>query len=190
MNSLAPIRTQLEFIKQNLIQHPIFVRGTGVAVDDPAYAEETRQLDNLRQRLGIQIRELSNRQHLLTAQEQAVWKVSREQRYAAGSSLDQQQASVRELLRIAAEIQRLLEDLIKKSGLLKSGEVACGIGELITRVFEQCHGSEVMLSGSHAVYTALGPGQFNASPEAATIAVFVALQAWISIRRRKVSALA
>jgi hypothetical protein len=190
LNSLSPVRLQLDLIKQRLIQHPIFVRGAGIAVDDPGYAEETRQLDLLRDTLSIQIRELKNRLHLLSAQEQALPKVARERRYSASASISQQDTSVRELLRTAAEIQSLIEDLIKKSGLLTSGDVACGIGELINRLYEQYHHGEIALPGTGPAYQSLLPGQFNASPEAATIAVFIALQAWISLRRRKAAAVA
>ena len=190
MINLASFTAQLEFIRQELIRHPVFVRGAGVPVDDPGYVEETRQLDSARQRLGILIRDLNNRKHSLSVQERSLWTVPRDRRFPQNSSIADQQKNVDQLLSTAAELQRLLEDLIKKSGLLKSGEMACGIGEMISKLFAQSHSRELLSTIGPPVYQPATPGQFNASPEAATIAVFIALQAYTSLRKRKESAAA
>ena len=190
MNHLASIRAQLEILRQRLMRHPVFVRGTGSPVDDPAHNEETHLLDSVRQSLGILIRDLNNHKHLLSAQEQAVWRTPRDSRFSRTSSIGDQQRNLDELLRIAADVQRLLEDLIRKSGLLSTGEVACGIGETISRLFAQSHNHDVLIPAGRPAYKPLAPGQFNASPEAATIAVFVALQAYTSLRRRRGSSAA
>jgi hypothetical protein len=181
---LAPIQAQLELINLQLIQHPGFFRGAGVPIDDPAYVEEANQLENLKQKLAILVRELKNRTHFLVAQEHALWRVPRDQRYSQTHSIDQQQENTRDLLRAAAEIQQRLEDMIRTSGLLTSGELAKGIGETITQLYEQSHHVEVT-GLSPPVYKPLDAGMFNASPEAATIAVFVALEALIWLRKRK-----
>lgn len=184
MTSLAPIQAQLELINLQLIQHPGFFRGAGVPVDDPAYVEEASQLENLKQKLAILVRELKNRTHFLSAQEQALWRVPRDQRHSRADSIDQQQENTRDLLRAAAEIQERLENMIRTSGLLTPGELAKGIGETITQLYDQSHHVEVT-GLLPPVYKPLEAGQFNASPEAATIAVFVALQALIWLRKRK-----
>ncbi len=186
MKSLAPIQAQLDLINLQLIQHPIFFRGAGVPVDDPGYVEEASQLESLSQKLAILVRELNHRMHFLSVQEQDIWKVPRDQRYSRTQSIDQQQESTRDLLRTAAEVQKHLEDMIRESGLLTAGEVAKGVGEIITNLYEQSHHIEVT-GLSTPVYKPLVPGQFNASPEAATIAAFVALRAWIWLRRRRTS---
>jgi hypothetical protein len=185
--SFASLTAQLEFIRQELIRHPVFVRGAGVAVDDPSYVEETRQLDSARQRLGILIRDLNTRKHSLSVQERSLWSVPRDRRFSHNSSIGDQQKNMDQLLSTATELQRLLEDLIKKSGLLKSGEMACGIGEMISKLFAQSHSQELLSIAGPPVYKPATPGQFNASPEAATVAVFIALQAYTSLRKRRKS---
>jgi hypothetical protein len=186
MQSLAPIQAQLNLINLQLIQQPVFSRGAGLPVDDPGYTEETRQLEQIGQRLAILIRELKNRTHFLLAQERGLWNVPRDQRYSQKNSIDQRREDTGVLLRTAAEVQKRLEDLIRKSGLLSSGEVAKGLGEIITKLYEQSHHVEVT-GLSTPEYKPLLPGQLNASPEAATIAVFVALQALLRLRKRKAS---
>ena len=184
MSDLSAINAQLQLIKARLIRNPVLIRGTGVLVDDPAFVEETQELNQLRQSLGILIRELRNDQHLLSARENALWKVPRTQRYPQSSSIAQQQVGLQRLLLTSAEIQKLLEDLMRKSGLLSSGELACGIGEMISKLCEQAHHAEVAMPG-HRVYKPLTTGQFNASPEAAAIAVWMALHAWASVTKKR-----
>jgi len=159
-----------------------------VPVDDPAHPEEARRLEALCQRLGILIRELKSRQHLLSAQQQILWTMARDRRYPRSASLDQRQKNVGDLLQTAAEVQKILEGLIRNSGLLSEGEIAKGIGETITQLFEQSHHPGISVPGS--AYIPLAPGQFNATPEAATLAVFIALHAWLRLRRRSIKSTA
>jgi hypothetical protein len=184
MSSVTAMRAHLELIQQNLLHHPIFFRNAGVPADDPAYAEETRRLFELSQRLEILIRELKNRQNLLSVQEQALWNAPREQRYSPKASISNQQRGVVELLRTAAEVQKTTEDFIRKSGLLTAGELDKGIGELIGQLFNQSGDTGTILPSPHPTYKHLMPGQFNESPEAAAIAVMVALRVLIQVRKR------
>jgi hypothetical protein len=188
MNSMTAMKAHLDIIKQNLLQNPISFRGAGLPIDDPAHTEETRRLYELNQRLEILVRELKNRRHLLSAQEQAVRKTPREQRYSPKSSILNQQQSVEELLRTAAHVQKLVEDLIRRSGLLTEGELDKGVGELIGQLFSQSGGSGTLLPSPHPTYKHLMPGQFNESPEAAAMAVVVALRVLIHLYRRKSAA--
>jgi hypothetical protein len=188
MCSVTAIKAHLDLIRQNLLQHPVFVRGAGVPIDDPAYTEETRRLYELDQKLEILIRELKSHRHLLSAQEQALWKTPREQRYSPKSSISDQQRGVQELLRTAADIQKLLEGFIRRSGLLTAGELDKGVGELIGQLFNQSGTAATLLPSPRPMYKPLVPGQFNESPEAAAIAVVVALRVFIHLYRRKSAA--
>jgi hypothetical protein len=184
MSSVTTIRAHLDLIRQNLLQHPIFTRGAGVPVDDPAYKEETRRLYELSQKLEILVRELKNRRHLLSAQEQALSKIPREQRYSPKSLISDQQRSVDELLRTSAQAQKQIEDLIRKSGLLTAGELDKGVGELIGQLFNQSGDGGTLLPSPHPAYKHLLPGQFNESPEAAAMAVLVGLRVLIHLCKR------
>jgi len=64
------------------------------------------------------------------------------------------------------------------------------MGELITKIYEQFHHSEVAEPGPLPAYDPLLPGHYNVTTEAATIAVYVALRAWIQLRKRKQAAVA
>ena len=47
MSTLNTIAAHLFKIRQALVSHPVFVRGTGVAIDDSAYVREAEELERL-----------------------------------------------------------------------------------------------------------------------------------------------
>ena len=80
--------------------------------------EETKALEKLAGRLRLLIRELTNRSELLSMQKRALWTISRDHRYSHSASINQQREDVRALLQAAAAVQKLLEELIRNSGVL------------------------------------------------------------------------
>jgi hypothetical protein len=186
MGTLGSLYMALLDIRRRLLQHPVFVRGRGVSVDDPAYPTEIRDLDRLSERLALILRELRNQGHLLRAREQNLWNVPRDRRWVAASSIRQQNTELAKVLELASEIQRLLEDLIRKSGLIGQGDAAANIGELIGKLYQQSHSSALVgdQGGHGPVYLPYQAGQFQASPEAATILVFIALRAFTYLFKR------
>ncbi len=179
MSTLNTITAHLLKIRQALVGHPVFARGSGVAVDDPAYAREAEELDRMSDSLDLLIRNLRNHQHLLSAREQGLWNVPRDRRYAAASSIAQQQADVQRLIQAANELRRLLDDLLRRNGTVSEGDIADKVGEFIKQWYERAHASQHSTEVGHnpGAPSCLPPGQFQASPEAATIAVYAALRA-------------
>ncbi|MGB9105114.1 MAG: hypothetical protein WCC59_10165 [Terriglobales bacterium] len=149
INNLAHI---LLCIKHRLIQHPVFILGAGVPIDDPAFVRCTDELDHLSQRLDLLLRELRTREHLLRARERNLWNVPRESRYAPASSVRQQQASVRDLSKEAVEIRKLLDDLLMRSVNVSEGDAADKIGGAVKEWFHSREGQ------SFAAHTSTTPG--------------------------------
>lgn len=71
MATLSDLKLLLYRIRGHLIEDPAFISGTGVSVDDPAYARERDVLDRLSLQLSVILRELKNRSNLLGVQEQS-----------------------------------------------------------------------------------------------------------------------
>ena len=74
MATLSDLKLLLYRIKTNLIAHPVFIRGTGSTVDDPAHDRETKELDTLSLQLSLILRELKSQANLLTVREQNLWR--------------------------------------------------------------------------------------------------------------------
>ncbi len=122
--------------------------------------------------------DLKSQSHLLRAREQNLGNIPRERRWVPRSRIRQQDTDLARVLEAAAEIQQLLEDLIRRSGLVSQGDAAADIGDLINKLYQQSHSGHLIgdPSGGPA-YHPYQPGQFEASPEAAAIVVFIALRA-------------
>ncbi|MGD0569985.1 MAG: hypothetical protein ABSA78_16410 [Candidatus Sulfotelmatobacter sp.] len=178
MSTLKSISVSLVRIRQALLVHPVFTRGTGVPVDDPAFTREVEELDRMSERLDILIRNVRNHQQLASAQEQGLWNIARERRYAPASAVRHQQAEAESLMRAAAELRELLDELMRRNGMVSDGDIADKVGEIIKQWHERAH------SFTHAGHVSnpnapsyLPAGHFEATPEAATIAVYAALRA-------------
>lgn len=191
MTTLGSLRMALLQIRQRLIQHPVLLRGHGVPRDDASYRTEIAELDRLANWLALILRDLKSHGHMLNARERGLWNIPRERRWVDASRLRQQDAELAGVLELAAEVQRLLEDIIRKSGLVSSADAVANIGELIDKLYHQAHtGHLVGDLGGGPVYAPYRPGQFEASPESAVIMVFVALTALKQLLKRGGSAAA
>ncbi len=185
MASTSELRMLLFRIRGKLIEHPVFTRGTGVGVDDPARNRELDELDKMGLQLSLILRELKNKAHLLGVREQNLWNVSPQDRFRAEASIKGQQAELNEVLSLARELQRLLEDLIRKSGLIGEGEMAQGVGELIEKLYHQAHAhGEVNGMPDGLAYRSPSNGELGGTVEGVTILVFVALRAFIYAAKR------
>jgi hypothetical protein len=182
MNTSA-LSANLLNIRQRLARHPIFVRGHGLPQDDPAFTSEMQELVRLSERLALVIRELRSRSNLLQAQAQGLWKVPPERRWRPAESIRQQDRELQQVLEMAADIQRLVEDLIRRSGLVAEGDVAVNIGELVNKLYQQSH-SDGLIGAHPPSYLPYAPGHFEHTAEGATILVFVALRALTHLFKR------
>ena len=186
MATVSELRMILFRIRAKLVEHPVFSRQGGVPIDDPAHDRELAELDRLGLQLSLVLRELKNRSNSLAAREENLWNIAPQDRFRAAASIRSHQAGVNELLVLAREIQALLEDLIRKSGLLGEGEIAQGIGELIEKLYHQAHEhGEVNGMPDGLSYTSPKPNEFGGSLEGMTILVFAALRAFVYLSRRK-----
>jgi hypothetical protein len=172
-------------IRGHLIEHPVFSRGTGVPVDDPAHAREIAELEQLSLQLSLILRELKNKSNLLGVQKQNLWNVPRTDRYRAAFSVQSQQAELHEVLKLAKELQALLEDLMKRSGLIGEGELAQGIGDFIEKMYHQAHAhGETQNMPDGLAYVPASKSELAGSVEAVTIFVFIALRALLYMTKR------
>jgi len=172
-------------IREQLVAHPVFTRGTGVPVDDSARVSELEELDRLSLQLSLVSRELKSKSNLLGVREQNLWSVPQNDRFRAAASVHSQQAEVAEVVKLAGEIKCLLEDLLRKSGLIGEGELAHGVGELIEKLYHEAHAhGEVQNMPDGLSYTAPSKGEFGGTVEGVTILVFVALRALVYAAKR------
>ena len=183
--TLSDLRMLLFRIRGRLIEHPVFSHGTGVPVDDPGYARELEELERLSLQLSLIMRELKNKSNLLSVREQNLWNVPRPDRYRAASSIQSQQSDVNDVLKLAREVQALLEDIMRRSGLIGEGELSQGIGEFIEKMYHQAHvHGETQGMPDGLAYMPANKGEFGGSVEGVTIFVFVALRAFVYLAKR------
>jgi hypothetical protein len=185
MSTLNDLTNQLTRIQQRIVAHPVFGRGTGLPVDNPGYVREADELERMSAELDIVIRNTSSHLHLLSANQQGLWNVPRERRYSAAASIHQQQLDADRLMRTANDVRKLLNDLMRRSGRVSDGDIADKVGEFIkhwheTHSHQTGHSEPVPHAPAY-----LPPGHFQASPEAATIAVYAALRALAYFLRKR-----
>jgi hypothetical protein len=188
MSTLTSVSALLLSIKLQIVKHPVFTRGTGVPLDDPAYMHEAEELERMSDKLALLIRNINNHRNLLSAQERGLWNVPRDQRYRAASSIAQQQGETGRLLEAASDLQKLLQELMRRNGMLSDGEIAEKITEFIKEWHEHAHSGHQTQIDSHPAgpaYQPLQPGHFQGSPEALTIAVWAALRALAYYMKRR-----
>jgi hypothetical protein len=184
-STISELRILLYRIQQKLVAHPIFTRGAGVPVDDPARVRELEELDKMSLQLSLIARELKNKSHLLAARETNLRKLPHEDRYLAAASIRGQQSEIADVLKLAGEIQKLLEDLLRRSGLIGEGELADGLGKFIEKLYHQAHThGEVHNMPDGLAYASPAKGEFGGSIESVTILVFVALRAVVYAAKR------
>lgn len=188
MASLSQLRLVLYRIRARLVEHPVFTRQRGVPIDDPAHYSELNELEELADQLRLVLRELRNRSNLLTVRTQALWNIDPQDRFRARDSIRSQSNELDSVQALAHEVQKLLEDLIRKSGLVSEGEIAKGVGELIEKLYHEAHAhGEVHGIPDGLSYSSPGPNHFAGSVEGVGILVLVALRAYIYAAKRKKS---
>lgn len=188
MAGLSQLRLVLYRIRGKLIAHPVFTRQRGLPIDDPSHNTELKELYDLAEQLRLVMRELHNRSNLLAARTQGLWNIDPRDRFRARDSIRSQADELDSVLELAQEIQRLLEDLIRRSGLVGEGELAQGIGELIEKLYHEAHmHGEVHNVPDSLSYTSPRPNQFGGSVEGVTFLVFASLHAYLYVLKRKKS---
>jgi len=158
---------------------------TGVPIDDPAFSSELDDLNRMSLQLSLVFRELKSKSNLLSVQEQNLWNISPKDRYSAAASVRSKQADVNDVLKLAREIQELLEDLFRRSGLISEGELSKGIGEFIEQLYHQAHAhGEAQNMPDGLSYRSPSSGEFGGTIEGVTIFAFVALRAFVYWAKR------
>ncbi|HEU5339646.1 hypothetical protein [Edaphobacter sp.] len=186
MATLPELKMLLYRIQGELMKQPVFVRGKGVPVDDPSHSREMEELERLSLRLSLVLRELKSSANLLAAQRQGLWNVPRPERFGAAAAIRSRQMETDEVLRLAREIQELLEELIRRNGQIEEGELAKGIGELIEKLYHQAHvHGETQQIPDGLAYMPAARGEYAGSVEGVTLFVFVALRAWLRLMKQR-----
>jgi len=186
MATLPELKLLLYRIQGELLKQPVFVRGSGVPIDDPSHDREIEELERLSLRLSLILRELKSKASLLGAQQKGLWNVPHQERYRAAASIRSQQTETDDVVRLAREIQELLEELIRRNGSVSEGEVAKGIGELIEKLYHQAHTQgETQQMPDGLAYMPASKGEYAGSVEGVALFVFVGLRAWLSLMKRR-----
>jgi hypothetical protein len=187
MPKISDLKLLLYRVNARLTEHPVFTRGTGVPVDDPAHDRENAELGRLSLQLSLIARELNSKSNLLSIREKTTRSMSQSDRYRATASIRDQQAEISEVLALAKELQARLEGMIRKSCSIGDGELAQGIGDFIEKMYHQCHThGETQNMPDGLAYLPAGKEDFGGSVEGVTIAVFVALRVLLHLRKRGV----
>jgi hypothetical protein len=134
MPKISDLKLLLYRVNARLTEHPVFTRGTGVPVDDPAHDRENAELGRLSLQLSLIARELNSKSNLLSIREKTTRSMSQSDRYRATASIRDQQAEISEVLALAKELQARLEGMIRKSCSIGDGELAQGIGDFIEKI--------------------------------------------------------
>ena len=186
MPTLPELKMLLYRIQEELPKQHAFLHGKGVPVDDPSYNRNIEELERLSLRLSLILRELNNKSNLLLAQKQGLHKIPQPQRFGAAASLRSREIETNEVLRLAQDIQKLLEDLISRNGQIEEGEVAERIGDLIEKLYHQAHlQGETQHIPDGLAYMPAAKTNYAGSVEAVSLLVFIALRAYIHLAKRK-----
>src|SRR5271156_988631 len=184
MSKVTDTRRVLEHIRLKLTQH---LAARGLTIGDPEFPHKIEELNSISRVLAISLRDLKSAKHSANAREQNLWKIPRDKRYGPASSIAGQQKEIDELIREAAEIQRLVEDLIDRVIGGNEMEGIHNIAELIEKVSGHESGGAEHVVPDRPAYVPYSPGHFQASPESAVIMVYVALRALVLVSKKVVA---
>jgi hypothetical protein len=181
MSKLSDIRNIL--VKLNLQLIPL-CGDKGLTVDDPEYTRKLDELGRINETLRLCIRDLNSARHGLAAQQQGLWKIPFDKRFAAAASTADRLREANELIRLAGEIQRLAEDIL---GRICSGNEMEGfhtIAELIGHATGHEGATEQPdIPGGGPAYVPHNQ-TMHASPEAAVIMAYVAIRGLVLIGQK------
>lgn len=186
MSSYDSIYAVLANIRRKLLERPVFLTGYGKMIDDPEASREIEELNKMKTGLALVLHNLRNRAELLKVREKSLWSVPLDQRWRAKSSLRDQNEDLQRALDEALVLERLLEELMRKNGMLTAGDMANAITEQVKKFYEYSHsGALVGEHGSGLAYLPAAQQRFQGSPEAVFIFVFAALSAFTEFMRRR-----
>lgn len=181
MSKVTDTRRVLEHIRLKLTQH---LAARGLTIDDPEFPRKIEELNSISRTLAISLRDLKSARHSANAREQNLWKIPRDKRFGPASAVADQQKEIDQLIREAAEIQRLVEDLIDRVIGGNEMDGIHNIAELIEKVSGHESGGAEHVVPDRPAYVPYSPGHFQASPESAVIMVYVALRALVLVSKK------
>jgi hypothetical protein len=181
MSKLADIRSLLLRLRLKLVEHS---GDRGLTVDDPEFTRKIEELNRMNHTLGLSVRELKNAQHGAAAREQNLWNIPRDKRYGPAASVANQQREIDELIREAAEIQRLVEKLLGRICTGNEMEGVHTVAELIGQATEHETSTAEQTLPDNPAYVPYSQAHFHASPETAVIMAYVALRGCVLIGKK------
>ncbi len=180
MAIFSQVRMNLFQVRSKLTSHPVFLKNSGVGADDPRYASGIEELDSLRQRLLLLIRDLTSTQNRLALQQRNIpSSVRGEDRRAMQWGLGQQRSEADDLMRQALDLQQLLEELIRKNGTLPLNDAVENLSQMIGSTYANLTtGQQDALIGQPWLDHISQP-HMEVSPENAILGVYVMLRVLI-----------
>jgi hypothetical protein len=182
MSKIADTGRLIPHIRLSLVRH---FGDRGLTIDDPEFPRETEELNRMNSMLVLSIRDLKSARHAANAREQGLWNIPRDKRYGPASSLADQQREIDQLIRDAADIQKQIEDLLKRVVSGNEMEGVHTIAELIEKVAGHESGGAEQVVPDHPAYVPYAPGHFQASPESAAMMAYVAIRALVLIVKKR-----
>lgn len=184
MASTEALRVLLFRINNQILQHPTFTRDGGVPVDDPAYYRESQELERASLQLGLILRELKQKANLLNIRTQGARFAPLDQRFRV-SSMKGQHDELRSLNEMARNLQKTLEDLIRKNGNLGEGETAEKLAEFIEKIFKQAETHSETHDVSHGLEYTNYHAPHVGGLEGIVIPIFILLRVLNYLRRNR-----
>ena len=89
------------------------------------------ELDQIREKLRIMVRNLQNEEHLLQAMQGNLGKIPRDKRWQANQSLDQQQKNLQNAKQQAVDLAEVVRRLMEKNGLLSGFQMGMKFKDLM-----------------------------------------------------------
>jgi len=107
------------------------------------------ELDQIREKLRIMVRNLQNEEHLLQAMQGNLGKIPRDKRWQANQSLDQQQKNLQNAKQQAVDLAEVVRRLMEKNGLLSGFQMGMKFKDLMENLeksAEQGHAIHQIMS--------------------------------------------
>jgi len=182
MSKVADIGRLLSHLRLSLVQH---FGDRGLTIDDPEFPREIEGLNRMNSLLALSLRDLKSARHLANAREQSLKNIPRDKRFGPAASVADQQREIDQLIREAAEIQKLVEALLKRVAMGDEMEGVHTVAELIEKVTSHEPGGAEQVVPDHPAYVPYVPGGFQGSPESAVMMAYVAIRALVLIVKKR-----
>lgn len=185
MATLTNLKQLLYSIRKQMLQRPVFYRGTGVMRDDPSFHDEIRMFEDHMARLSLVMKALDSNQTSLQVRKQNLRRIPRDVRYQAEASIDSQEKEIDEILRLANELKVQLTELASRNSTYDKGQMVISAMETVQHQYHLKHDLQQMIEApSGPAYEGIAPMMHADTIEGATILVYLALQGLVKVMKK------